>query len=360
MSTGQRRILLLTTDLLIGGTPTVVRELSLRLRQAGVQVSVACLSQWGPTADQLTHAGIPVTALGAKRITDFFVLPRLVRLIRRGRFDTVFSFLIHANAIAAAASPFCRDVRFFQAIQSSMPNPNWHWRLQSIIHQAAKRMIAPSASVAEALTRWSSIPRQQIVIVPNAIEPAHFPASPIAQANPRPYPIGFIGRLEPVKRVPDLVEAVRLLGGLVRLSIFGYGPEERAIQAMIHRLHIEPLVELRGPIARPQDALQQIGLLVLPSSAEGFGLVLIEAMAAGVPVVATNVEGIRDVVRADETGLLVPPAAPGELAEAIRRLVVNGPLRQALVHNARQDVLGRFTWDAILPQYLNVLYPDIG
>ena len=75
-----RRILLLITDLEIGGTPTVVRELAIRLRVAGeVHVEVACLSRWGPVARQLDDAGVPVIALGATRVTQ---LPRVVRRIR--------------------------------------------------------------------------------------------------------------------------------------------------------------------------------------------------------------------------------------------------------------------------------------
>src|SRR5437764_5617386 len=97
-----RRILLLITDLEIGGTPTVVRELAVRLREPGrVEVEVACLSPWGPVADQLAAAGVAVTALGGRRAADLpRVLFRLVRLIRRGRFGTVFSFLVPANLTA--------------------------------------------------------------------------------------------------------------------------------------------------------------------------------------------------------------------------------------------------------------------
>jgi glycosyltransferase involved in cell wall biosynthesis len=114
-------------------------------------------------------------------------------------------------------------------------------------------------------------------------------------------------------------------------------------------------VTLHGAIARPQEALSQIDLLVLPSEAEGFGLVLIEAMAAGVPVVATNVPGIRDVVTHEQTGLLVPPAAPDRLAAAIRRLINDDALRQHLTATALREVQTRFAWPAVLPVYRRLL-----
>src|SRR5947207_2512942 len=100
-----RRILLLITDLEIGGTPTVVRELAVRLhRPPNVVVVVASLARPGPVADQIRSAGITVTSLGARSTTDFRIAAQLANIIRHGRYDTVFSFLVHANAVAALAS----------------------------------------------------------------------------------------------------------------------------------------------------------------------------------------------------------------------------------------------------------------
>src|SRR5262245_6755686 len=129
-----RRILLLITDLEIGGTPTVVRELALRLRsQATCEIEVACLSKSGPVADQLRHRGVQVTAFGATGPLSIVVVARrLITLIRDRNYGTVFSFLVHANAVAAIAARFCRDVRFIQSIQNAQPTPHWHWAVQSI------------------------------------------------------------------------------------------------------------------------------------------------------------------------------------------------------------------------------------
>lgn len=366
-----RRILLLVTDLEIGGTPTVVRELAVRLnRPPDVVVEVACLARRGPVADQLGSAGIHTTALAASGARDLPVIGRLVRLIRRRDFDTVFSFLIHANAAAAAAKPFCSDVWFFQSIQTTHPYPRWHWKLQSIVRHAAQQIVVPSRSVADAAEHWADIPRSQIVIIPNAIDPEAFSGGAVFQPVPTmqpdshgsktratgdPIPIGFIGRLDPIKRVPDLLHSVRLLHGKVHLHIFGAGSERPKIESLVGELNLARAVTMHGAIERPQEALEQIDLLVLPSAAEGFGLVLIEAMAAGVPVVATDVAGIRDVVRNGETGLLVPAGSPAELARAIDRLLVDRALRERLVNEGLNDVVRRFSWDVVLPRYRRLL-----
>lgn len=354
-----RRILLLITDLQIGGTPTVVRELATRLnRPPDVCVEVACLAGRGPVSDQLEAAGIVATALGARRASDLPAIARLVRLIRDRQFDTVFSFLLHANAAAALATRFCPGVRLIQSIQTTQPYPRWHWALQSLVQGAAEKIVAPSPSVATAAEEWAGIPRSKIAIIPNAIDPAEFThgtgreSTEPSDANTS---IGFIGRLDPIKCIPDLLEAVRLLRGKVRLHIFGDGSERSRIEAIVRETGLSDRVVLHGAIARPQDALSRIRLLVLPSRAEGFGLVLIEAMAAGVPVVATNVPGIRDVVRHDFTGLLVPPGSPADLARAIDAIVSSPALRRRLVESARREVRERFSWDVVLPRYHELL-----
>jgi glycosyltransferase involved in cell wall biosynthesis len=352
-STG--RILLLVTDLEIGGTPTVVRELAVRLHREGVRVRVACLGKWGPVASQIEAAGVEVKALGASSARDLRVVGRAIELVRDYRSEVVLSFLLHANAVAAVASVFTQQGRFFQSIQTTQPTPRWHWQVQRMIAPLAERIIVPSNSVAEVARRWSGIAREQIVVIPNAVEVGEYAGLAGVALEVRPFPIGFIGRLDPIKRIGDLVEAVARLEEQVHLHIFGEGPERSRIEAQVARLGLGGRVTLHGAIDDPREALSRIGLLVLPSAAEGFGLVLIEAMAAGVPVVATDVAGIRDVVVDGKTGVLVPVASPVQLREAIGRVMRDPQLRGSLTSRAREDVARRFSWAAVLPIYREVL-----
>jgi glycosyltransferase involved in cell wall biosynthesis len=149
-----------------------------------------------------------------------------------------------------------------------------------------------------------------------------------------------------------------LLEGHFTLHIFGEGRDRSNIEAEITRLNLSNRVTLHGSIAKPQAALEQIDLLVLPSEAEGFGLVLIEAMAAGIPVVGTDVMGIRDVVTNGVNGLLVPVGRPDELAGAIRRIIESGSLRQRLIQAGIDTVRSRFDWSVVLPQYRALLKLD--
>jgi glycosyltransferase involved in cell wall biosynthesis len=356
-----RRILLLITDLKLGGTPTVVRELATRLNSPpDVLVDVACLAPPGPVAHQLQSANIRVFPLDAHGPTDLGAILRIARLLSRENYDTVFSFLVHANVAAALLKPFFARVRLLQSIQTTQPHPHWHWTAQSIAHHAADTIVVPSESVAQAAVDPSHIPAEKISVISNAIDPAEFSAlltDPAHQhlSESRPIPIGFIGRLDPVKRIPDLIEAVARLPGLVHLHVFGEGAERPRLQRQVAQLNLSTRVTFHGPVPHARDALRQIALLVLPSEAEGFGLVLIEAMAAGVPVVATDAPGIRNVVTHLSTGLLVPIASPPALAAAVQQLIDTPTLRTRLITQAQTVVSERFTWNTTLPQYRHLL-----
>jgi glycosyltransferase involved in cell wall biosynthesis len=353
-----RRILLLITDLKIGGTPTVVRELAKRLNEPGrVEVEVACLAPWGPVADQLVEAKIPVTALGASGPGDFRAIGKLVHLIRHRRFDTVFSFLVHANTAAAIASRFCRDVTFLQSIQTTQPEPRWHWKVQRIVQHAAELIVVPSRSAGIVARDWADVDEDRIAIIPNAIDVEAFAMLDSAPRwrSPAQIHVGFIGRLDPIKRVCDLVSAVSMLGRRFMLDIYGEGADRPTIEFHIDRIGIPDRAILHGVVESPQMALRQTHVLVLPSAAEGFGLVLIEAMAAGVPVIATDVPGIRDVVQHNQTGLLVPVGDPKRLAEAIQQVADDPSLRQRLTVAGQAEVARRFGWGAVLQQYREVL-----
>jgi glycosyltransferase involved in cell wall biosynthesis len=353
-----RRILLLVTDLEIGGTPTVVRELATRLAaDASAHVHAACLGRFGPVARQIAEAHLPVSAFDGHSWRQFpSILRRLLNLIDREGIDTIFSFLVHANAVAAAAALARPQVRLLISIQGALPRPRWHWGLHRLIHHAAQTVVVPTKSAAAAAMRWSGIPRHKLAVVPNAVDPASFSGISPPAPDQRPCPIGFLGRLDPVKRLGDLIQATALLKGRVHLHVFGDGADRAAAEAQIAALGVGNLVTLHGAVDHPRRALERVAVLVLPSEAEGFGLVLIEAMAAGVPIVATDVPGIRDVVVHGESGLLVPVRSPPRLAAAIESLIEDRALRQRLTARGVAQVRERFSWEPVMAQYRRLLH----
>lgn len=349
------RILLLVTDLEIGGTPTVVRELALRLRDPGkVDIEVACLGRWGPVADQLRDAGVTVTALEARSQFDLGVIRELTQLIRDKGYDTVFSFLVHANTAAAMAWWSVTGVRYIQSIQTTQPRPRWHWMVQRVVQRAAEVVVVPSESVAKVSRIRAKVPDSKIVVIHNAVEMRDVPHVP--PDSPEQIRVGFLGRLDPIKRVRDLVRVMGLVDERFTLDIYGEGEDRPRIESEIDLLRLHKRVKLHGQTDDPQGALARMDILVLPSEAEGMPLVPIEAMAARVPVLATDAPGIRDVVKHGHNGLLYEVGDILDLTQLIRTITTDIELRDRLVANGYEDVHKRFAWDAVLKQYRRVLH----
>lgn len=355
----ERRILLLITDLELGGTPTVVRELAIRLSPYA-HVEVACLKPMGPIGDQLREREIAVTSFDAHRTLDFRkTVGRLVDLVRERQINVVFSFLVHANVVAWRAARRLPDVRMLQSIQTAQPRPRWHWVAQRFAQRAASRVIVPSESVALRAIERSGVPREKLVVIPNAIDADAFRGTgvtPVSRTlDDATFRVGFVGRLDPVKRIGDLIAAIGQMRASVQLDVYGEGAQRDSLAHTIETSMLGDRVTLHGSIADPREAYSAIDALVLPSEAEGFGLVLIEAMAAGVPVIGTDVDGIRDVVAHERTGLLVPVADPSAIATAIARLRDDTALRERLIAAAREEVARRFAWPSVIARYRDVL-----
>lgn len=344
------RLLLFNTDLEIGGTPTVVRELALRLRSPQMHVEVASLKTAGPVGAGLRDEGVVVHALDARSPLDFrSATTQLRSIIDSNGIDTVLSFLVHANAVSAAIAPSLPNVTFLQSVQTTQPSPRWHWLVQRWAARNAQRIIVPSASVARVARDWCDVPDPLIEVIPNAIDLDRFVLAPrpVDVSNIR---VGFVGRLDPVKRVGDLIQAMTHLPVSIHADIFGDGVERPRLESAVARLGLSGRVTFHGRVEDPVEAYRSIDLLVLPSEAEGFGLVLIEAMACGVGVIGTDVDGIRDVVTPD-TGMLVPCRDPLAIARAVEQWVADEASRTRMIEQAVEHVRSTYSWAGTLPRW---------
>jgi glycosyltransferase involved in cell wall biosynthesis len=143
----------------------------------------------------------------------------------------------------------------------------------------------------------------------------------------------YVGRFAPEKSVETLIDAVALLrsdGRDVSLDLVGAGPSLADLQSRTRELGVAGSVIFHGPISERAllyAMFDQAAVFVLPSLSEGLGCVLLEAMARGVPIVATAVGGIPELVKEAHSGLLVPPGQPRPLADAIARMLSDDDLR---------------------------------
>jgi glycosyltransferase involved in cell wall biosynthesis len=172
----------------------------------------------------------------------------------------------------------------------------------------------------------------------------------ISKEPAAPLVIGTAARLSAEKGLTYLIDALVTLreqyGERVRLRVAGEGPERAKLEAQVATLGLSGAVELVGWLEHDKlpAFLQEIDVFALPSTWEGFGVAAAEASACGLPVVATDVYGIPDVVRPNVTGLLVPPKDPAALAKALGRLIDNPALRSQFGRAGREYVASHYDW----------------
>jgi glycosyltransferase involved in cell wall biosynthesis len=211
--------------------------------------------------------------------------------------------------------------------------------------QRADRVVVPSRYSAAVVQECYGVLPERIAVVPEPIDLSAWRRlfAEARGAAPHPPTVLAVARMYPRKRLQDLLEAAARLRGRIPgvvVRIVGDGPEASRLRALHARLGLEGTVVFLGEVSRRALAVEYASAdcFCLPSVQEGFGLVLTEAMAAGLPVVACRVAAVPEVVADQQTGLLVNPRDPGALTMALETLLTDTKLRAELGHAGRRHV----------------------
>lgn len=228
--------------------------------------------------------------------------------------------------------------------------------ITSLALSACAALTTPSAFLRDAARQNLDVsPHVPIEVIPNAVDATHF--APLASApTSLPFRLVHGSNFRPLKRIDDLIQMMAALRPQfpVELVLMGDGPEKPRLVQQVSDLGLTEAVQFVGMVDDPRDLLRTASLFLLPSSTEGFGLAALEAQSCGVPVVASRVGGIPEVVVEGETGLLFPPGDVTALTACVQRLLLDPALRQRLAHAARARAVAHFSVERIVRAYLAV------
>jgi glycosyltransferase involved in cell wall biosynthesis len=218
--------------------------------------------------------------------------------------------------------------------------------------------LAVGVATAREIERLSGLPEGSISAVHNGVPTPHPPAEPLlARPSGARLVVGAIGRLDEQKGVDRLVAAAEQTAQ-VHLLLVGDGPERAALEARAAVLGLTDRVTVTGWTDRATDYLSSLDVLALSSDYEGLPLVVLEAMHAGLPVVASDVGSVAEAVAHEQTGLLVPAGDEAALAAALARLRDDPGLRHRLGEAGRRRAAEQFTVEQMVTGYLQV-YADV-
>lgn len=341
--------------------------LASRLPAAEFRVHVVALTRGGPYAEVLRESGIPVTILEKRGRLDPFALWKLRSVLRDIDPDVIHSWMFAGNAYTRML--FGRQGRPAVVVSERCVD-SWKSFWQLWIDRRQRRrcrmLVANSRPVAEFYQRLG-YPEERLTVIPNGIDVRDDAFASRAEAReflkiPEHVPVvGFVGRLARQKRVRDLLWGVELLRHLqpaVRAFIVGDGPLRGSLQDFTLRIGTQDRVRFLGHRHDVRRILPAFDVLWLASDFEGQSNSIMEAMSAGLPVVASDIPANRELVVRDETGLLFPVGDCAALARQTDRLLGDAALARRLGEAGKRRMQTEFSVERMVQAHAD-LYREI-
>jgi glycosyltransferase involved in cell wall biosynthesis len=353
-----------------GGTERLVIELSRGLHRTHAMI-VCCLDERGAWAQELEHEGVPVVTIGRRPGFRPDVGKRIAQLAAAQQID-----LLHCHHY----SPFIygsmsrwwrsRPVIFTEHGRTSDAPASRKRRLANqLFGRIPERIFAVSRDLKAHMVR-EGFDASRIDVIYNGIEPGRA-ADEVSRARARAFLgsgpgellIGAVGRLDPVKDLGTLLEALTHLGSrfaAARVVFIGDGAAREQLERRASELNVTSRVTFLGYRQDIRTLLPGLDVYANTSVFEGVSLTILEAMATGLPVVATRVGGTPEVVVDGESGLLVPARDPRALANALDAVLSDNALRRRLGGGARARVEQQFSLARMISDYASVYEETVG
>jgi glycosyltransferase involved in cell wall biosynthesis len=315
------------------------------------------------TIAELAQDGIPFVDLGRRGITDFHRTAGLISLLRRERFSILHTHMFGSNLWGALAGPAC-DVPVVIAHEHTWSYEGKPWRAWldgRVIGRRVTQFIAVSEADAERMISIEKVPPEKITVIPTALVPRSSATGGDLRAElglePGTPLIGSVGRLRRQKAHDVLIDAHARVMQIVpeaHLVVVGDGARLGELERHAADAGVADRIHFLGRRDDVEEILGALDAAAISSDFEGRPLFALECMAAGVPLVATAVGGLPEMIDDGLTGLLVPPRRPEALADGLISVLLDLGLRSRIVAAAATEV-ERYRIDAVVAQ-LAALY----
>lgn len=366
------KILYVNYSLDTGGIETLILELSRRIDKTRFSPAVCVFADNGRLHDEFAKSGIPVFVLRKAQGTDFFLPLRLAGLIKKEKFNLVHT---HNQAAWFYGAPAARiaGAKIIHTNHTTADYHNYHarrWHLiEWMLSLVTQRITTVAKSVADYMIQREGISPAKIEVVYNGVKTELYEPDVDSSKKRKElaltvnnFVIGNVARLVSNKDHQTLINAFKIIAERIpeaRLVIAGDGPLKNELQDLAKGLGLQDKIKLLGNRRDVPELLKTFDIFALSSLREGFPVVLLEAMAAGRPVVSSDVDGNAELIINDETGLIVPPGQPQVMAEAIEKLFKNPEKTKSMGLNGKKRVKEFFSFEIMISRYERI-YADLG
>ena len=360
------RLAFCITDLDPGGAERALVQIVTRLDRQRWEPAIYCLSAEGRLAADLQAADVPVTCDGARGLRDWGVVRRLARDFKTQRPQLLQTFLFHANLAGRLAGWWARVPHIVSGIRVAEKRANRHLLLDRLTNRLVDVNVCVSRAVADFTVSVGKLRREKVVVIPNGVDYHRFAQAEAVSLEPFGIPPGSrvivsVGRLDPQKGLVYLLRAMPTIAAAhpnVQLLLVGEGPQRPELESLAAELDITRRVHFAGWQSNVPGILRACDCLALPSLWEGMANVVLEGMAAGIPVVATEVEGVSEQIVSGENGISVASESPSALSAGLMCVLSDSELATRLAQSAQHIVHEKFTWENVAADY-EKLYAEI-
>ena len=327
----QVKVLFIIWSLEKGGAERFLTTLLKNIDKTRIAPVVCCLNWKGVWAREVEDAGVEVIELNKRGKFDLIAFLKLIKIIKNGKFDIVNTHLWAADVIGRMAAMFVGTKVIVSTAQNvDIWKKSWHKNVDKLLSYRTNQVIAVSGAVKEYYHNQVGIPLKKISYIPNAIETERFEDAKsgeyiykVSGFSANDFILACVGRLTEQKGQKYLLVSLSLLKPRypnIKILFVGYGEDEKKLKELANKLGVQDSVRFMGYRNDIPQILSISSGLVLPSLYEGLPLCVLEAMAAGKPVIATDAGGTKEVIVNDKTGFLVPYENSEKLSAAIEKL----------------------------------------
>lgn len=352
-----------------GGLQTLLAECIDRLPAAHYRHAVVCLTEITDNRKIVGRADTAFYELGKRPGNDLRTHVKLWKLFRQLRPAIVHTYNIGTLEYSLTAVLAGVPIRIHAEHGRDSVEIDGNHRKYNLLRRLLIPVVDAYVPVSADLARWLRdtvrVPEQKITGVTNGVDVVRYsPAGPARGDGAGPLWIGTVGRADRIKNQLGLLDSFQLLLERfpspphdLRLAIVGDGPMLEVLRELVASSGLADKVWVPGARSDIADVLRRLSIFVLPSLSEATPVVILEAMASGLPVVATRVGGVPDLVLDNETGLLVAPSAPEALADAMATYVLDAEMRRRHGLAGRARIETAYSIDAMVAGYA-ALYSD--
>ena len=369
-----RRVFFLVDSLHVGGTETQAVELARRLDPERYRVTLGCLRVRGPLLSRLEGSAVTLRECypegGVDSLSGIREMLKLARFFRREKVQIVHSHDLWSNLLAIPAARLAR-VPVVISSRRDLAHLDWYTprrrRILRYVQQLGSAVLVNSGQIREQLITEDGFPERMIRVIHNGVDFDRF--STVVRDRERLFPglgncklIVAVGNMHSdIKGQPTLIKAARDVCAKVpqaKFVLIGDGRRRLAFEAMAEEFGVKQNTIFLGQRHDIPELLAACDMAVMASKAEGFPNALLEYMAAGLPTIATDVGGNREIIQHQINGMLIKPEDPDALAQSIMLLLEDSKTASGLAQTGREMVRREFSFDRLTAN-IDAMYTEL-